>query len=805
MLHRGRLTRAIVTARPIALIVAPAGCGKSTALQHAMESLDDERLTTVAIDDIHLAAADTSLAYALAETIERSVSTTRWLLAGRGVGSLPVEKWIEGGLATVAAGARDLAFTLEEALALTETLEAQVAAADVEPLWSNTSGWAAGIAMALRFRPHCDDVFSAMKATRDVVHRYVAEQVFDSLDERERRLLALAAVMPDVDVTALEAAGFQDASRVLEDLCRRLSILEPMSEPKRYRYWNVARDLMLHNAHADAYAQAARGLEASGRGAEALMLFARDRRTPDIVRLIELHAYDLVMEGRSDGVKLALDSLDIRDASHPAVLCARAHLAYHDSRYHDAMMLADRALAAGVSPELHAKITLVWSLAALMGARNPVERLESVLGEDPTLPASLLAELQSVLLLAYSIHECAHDVGPISARVAAFVDDSRLNGATSARVCARMARAHKNLGRMAQATAAFERAVTIAVRAGAYRELTIAYEGLAQMANQEGAIAEELRYSVLAGEAARKSGDTFHAIGPLRREVTAYFIAGNREGLDRAIERLEDLIPAGTTDLALLLGKATRAAWDGDFEAALKFHQQADYTGLLWESRMLIYARSALYCAAAGNADAAADAIRLTTGTLSSTDWSRPSCTRYHEMSIALCAVALIITGDRAYARRMLRSIGPGRSVGGAALLAIAASLLDDVTSDGPLVSQFAVMEEHWFGGYAKLIRAVLPKLRSLPHNAEGLAPSELEVLKLLAAGATPKSVALERGCSINTVRKHIAHIARKLECNGYRQAVRIARERGYVVTSASGSRQSSAGNFPGTSTTART
>ncbi len=61
------------------------------------------------------------------------------------------------------------------------------------------------------------------------------------------------------------------------------------------------------------------------------------------------------------------------------------------------------------------------------------------------------------------------------------------------------------------------------------------------------------------------------------------------------------------------------------------------------------------------------------------------------------------------------------------------------------------------------------------------LAPAELAVLQLLSEGATPKHVAVERGCSLYTVRKHILRIARKLECNGYRQAVRVARERGYV------------------------
>ncbi|HEX4014608.1 MAG TPA: LuxR C-terminal-related transcriptional regulator [Candidatus Cybelea sp.] len=64
--------------------------------------------------------------------------------------------------------------------------------------------------------------------------------------------------------------------------------------------------------------------------------------------------------------------------------------------------------------------------------------------------------------------------------------------------------------------------------------------------------------------------------------------------------------------------------------------------------------------------------------------------------------------------------------------------------------------------------------LDRLPLN--GLTRSELEILKMLEAGLTPKQIAEKTARSVNTVRVHVANTIAKLGCHGNAEAVRTAR-----------------------------
>lgn len=67
------------------------------------------------------------------------------------------------------------------------------------------------------------------------------------------------------------------------------------------------------------------------------------------------------------------------------------------------------------------------------------------------------------------------------------------------------------------------------------------------------------------------------------------------------------------------------------------------------------------------------------------------------------------------------------------------------------------------------------------PRRPPGLTDREVEVLRMLARGGVPKTVAHELGCSLSTIHNHLHHIYRKLDVTGQSQALMLAREKGWV------------------------
>src|SRR5205807_5013140 len=61
------------------------------------------------------------------------------------------------------------------------------------------------------------------------------------------------------------------------------------------------------------------------------------------------------------------------------------------------------------------------------------------------------------------------------------------------------------------------------------------------------------------------------------------------------------------------------------------------------------------------------------------------------------------------------------------------------------------------------------------------LSERELEVLQLLARGASNQEIAQELVIAVDTVKRHVSHIFTKLGVNNHVQAVRQARELGLL------------------------
>ncbi len=79
-------------------------------------------------------------------------------------------------------------------------------------------------------------------------------------------------------------------------------------------------------------------------------------------------------------------------------------------------------------------------------------------------------------------------------------------------------------------------------------------------------------------------------------------------------------------------------------------------------------------------------------------------------------------------------------------------------------------------GVAAKLLENI-----SEPKETESLSARELEVLRLLVAGASNKAIAAQLNLSENTVKTHLSHIFGKLNVQSRAEAVAVALQRGLV------------------------
>jgi LuxR family transcriptional regulator, maltose regulon positive regulatory protein len=287
LLGRARVRRRIAeaAAHPVAVVLAPAGCGKSIALQQYLDSLDTPYLRydvraehatllgfvrglaevvaevapgargtvvdavraaldspnpgaalaawmlehlpayagTIAVDDFHAAEADPNSAAFLAALIEATGATTKWIVATRSTMHLPLSSWIVYGRCGIPVGEADLNFTPQEAREAARAICA--GDADADDLLAKTGGWATAFALALRLWGKVDPADGAAAASRLLSYQYLAEQVFYSLSDDERTMLVFGALLPEFDSDVFERAGFPRARARLKELQRKVTFL----------------------------------------------------------------------------------------------------------------------------------------------------------------------------------------------------------------------------------------------------------------------------------------------------------------------------------------------------------------------------------------------------------------------------------------------------------------------------------------------------------------------------------------------------------------------------------------------------
>jgi ATP/maltotriose-dependent transcriptional regulator MalT len=745
----------------------------------------------IAIDDLHIAENDPEISKFLVSLIERTKGRARWIIASRSSLDLPVGSWLAYGEMDLNIDEQDLRFTIEEARETAKASRVGVRDEELSEILSMTEGWPTALSFALRTSTRSVDLRNIAASTREMVYRYLAEQVYRSLDEEQRDLLHFIGYLPEIDLDVLHAGGYVKSKALVEDLRDRVAFIYP-ERPAVYRCHDLFRDFLQHQVELEGVSaaeqmacRAGNALERSGRIAAALNVYAQARATADVLRILESVGFDLVEQGHADVVQTALDVVpaDLR-ATHPVVLGMRALGEAHDGRYDRAESLLNRALARSEDAELSAMLAVRLALITINLGRDVIPLLEPLVKTE--IPLHLRGEIVSLLAVAYA--NTARELDAKAAIESAEILAGEMDQASErAKILQRVGAAAMRLAMPAGEVEQYlTRAVALASETGLFSLAARAYGALSNlMLFYEDDLTRCAWYSQQAIGSATKAGDRLALQHSLLQLMHVELTRGNADRLEKLERQFAEV---GTSDMArmalVIPGRALAAAWDGRFDETHRL--LATVLDRVTEpgDKAYLTAVRALALTVNGQRERGSAAVRDALD-LASDDAELKYRLDNFGMARLICAAAEALGGRTTSANRILQRLPSANSPVLGALHEAVTTLVRAVKNPAlkdDVAERLQMLDSMGYGGVRKLLSAAVERCVSAATESEGiLTKAELAVLQALADGQGPKDIAMETGRSVLTIQVHVKNIIKKLGCSGRNEALTAARRRGLL------------------------
>jgi len=792
-----RLSEALEPFAPSALAAFPAMQERVLAADEPVLQLSDwfvEHLKrcecTIVIDDLHYAAADPASIALIADLVERTSDRIKWIIAARSDVGLPIATWIAYGRMDIPLGEDDLRFTTDEALAAADQTDKELDPQEVEALRQLTEGWPVALTIAMRTRTHSADLRTASFGTREMVYRYLAEQVFAGLSLAQRQFALATSVFSAFDGAIAQSLGANQ--EFIDRLRAKITFLNEIA-PGEYRYHDLFRDFLEAELRRSgepewvrSLCEGAQLLENRGEAAAALVLYTKARAGEQIIQIIERDGFTLFERGEAAKIADALDVLpDALRGKRATAVGLRAMIDASLGRFE----IAERGFLAGIGmaesdDDVRMRLVHRYAIELVRSDRDCVAFLEPY-ARNRHIEARYRVPLLATLATGY-VH-AGRGADALSAIEHALSSiDTSIPDETRARLYQQAAYVERYAGSKDNARAYANTAIELALANNLYELAARAYSVLYTIVHDTAddpiaslAILDKL------SECARKGGSSQARLFAL---VASYDVEVERgddlvlEQLDRQMQENQASLPR-LRSTAVLPVQALRAAWNGDFSSAFSMLEGTAAGQTTAEQRALRAAETALYAIAAGLQDEGERELHAATSALSESDPSAKDVIRAR----LLAALAELARGHDAGAHRYITEAERSLTAGMARLRSFAhavRTLYRVRLGQCDLETMSAALErlrsEH-FGGLARLLSA-LP-LAASEAGYSALTPAEREILQLLAKGASTKDVAGQTGRSPHTVDTHIRSICRKLSCSGRREAIALATSQGWVQT----------------------
>ena len=794
------------------------------------ELVEEHEAVVLVLDDYHLVEAP-SVHDSLAVLLEGLPPKLRLVLASRADPPLSLARLRAQGQLTELREA-DLRFTPPEAAELLRTaVGPELPEAAVAALGDRTEGWVAGLQLAvlsLRGQADIGAVVEGFSGGHRYVLDYLAEEVLDRQPQELRAFLLDTSILARLSGPLCDAVtGRADSQELLEQAERANLFLHPLDEVRGWwRYHRLFADLLcvrLHQEQPDRVPElhraAAAWHEAQGLADQAIGHALAAGDATGAARLIErqIDAYIQRWEGAT--LQRWLTALPAElVGSRPRLSLAQARL----------------ALIRGDLEAIEGPLE-----AAERGAAGAAkEPYEPSVGRDASMMANLPAAIALQRAGLAHLRGDAEETMASARRALAELGDGEwmLESVIRWQQCV----AGWLRGELVEAEAALTSSIA-GWRAASHRApaaAALGYHGLGLIQRDQGRLEAALAtYREALAVAAEPDGPAPQIAGVA--QVGMAGVLYERDELDSALEHASDGI-ALCRQLAytppLVTGLVTLASIrqaQGDHAGALDALGAAERVQPSPEVVSLLNpvpAERARLALAQGDIDTAvrwARAHRLTAGDEPSYPREREYLAlvrvllaqdrpdralglleRLHAQAVTqgrtgsviqvrtLQALALSADGDQAGAVAALAgALGLAAPEGylrvfvdeGPPMAALLRQLLAGRRQEGPAAAGAAARDH-----LARLVDAfdqaglpVRPPVRRggmvVAGLVEPLTERELEVLRLLATGASNRAIAKELVVSLDTVKRHVSHLFSKLEVANRTQAVARARELGLL------------------------
>ena len=623
----------------------------------------------IAIDDLHVADGDPQVAGFLTALIERSKERVRWIIASRSTAGLPVGSWLAYRDAELPVDEHELRFSLAEVAQAARDLDVTIRDDELKDLLDLTEGWPAALTFALRTSTRSADLRNVSAVTREMIYRFLAEQVYVSLDDGERALLEVAVALPSIDVDVLERAGFDRALPIVERLRERTAFIYEESRGV-YQCHELFREFLRHQsalagkrAQQRVHERAGRALEASGDVEHAIAGYAAAASSSDVLRLLEGHGFNLLERARSDVVTRGVEALDdVTRRNNSSALALQGALESVSGKFTRAESLLRRALShADGNRDLIANASL--RLAALMANQGrDVSEVLSDLANDTEQTSAYRAEAISLVAgqraTSGDLATASHAASLAEALLAEVESEI-----VRAKVLHHIGIAYHHLG---MAPRAFEALMQSAELADNLHLFGLSSRVKAVLSNlllhERDDVEQQLAYAESAATAATKAGDAFALQTALIQMLSAQMRRGHVEKSIAIEQRLGSARATELTAKYLPIFRSSRLAWEGRFREAHRLlatcWKQMTYSF----DRLYCGAEYALFLAVDGKHDDAAGLAReIIEGLKLSDDATGLFRVRAIAITRAFCALTETMIGRAAFADRILRQLHSGK------------------------------------------------------------------------------------------------------------------------------------------------